>query len=434
MATTTTSSSSSSSTNVQSQLKRSRDTVPPYSLLISDLKHIVEPVIEGGQEAIEDKFVTTGIISHDSPTITMSVPQQGNPPVQAVLKFPVNGTSIVPYCQVAGFGKGEQTVVDTSIRNTYELKPEHFSLNANWTEQHLQPNGSLLQKIRRDLAFDVPHVEAELYKLLVYPTGSFFKPHVDSKKHPRMFGTLVIQIPTLYTGGALKVWHGGAVATITQSCRLPWDRERPEDKTHWAAFFASCKHEFTPVETGCRVCLVYNLLRPEGPVTAPPTTFSDKAVSVINQLATHPDRNDTHIGIFCGHSYAWSSIQGDVPQLNGIDCTLYHAIKRRYKVFVVQVHITRVGDGDGDEADFDTDEIDIIQGGPDEQYSVRWIVDNWELAEFDDREEEGPTGNEGNPCTEWYKHTAIVCDLRGLIPPFNKRQRVEIKPPEQNSG
>ena len=42
--------------------------------------------------------------------------------------------------------------------------------------------------------------EAHPYKLLLYKPGSFFKPHVDGEKMDRMFGTLVLQLPSAYEG------------------------------------------------------------------------------------------------------------------------------------------------------------------------------------------------------------------------------------------
>jgi len=50
-------------------------------------------------------------------------------------------------------------------------------------------------------------VKAELYKLLVYDDGSFFLEHRDTEKSPGMFGTLIVALPSLHTGGELVIRH-----------------------------------------------------------------------------------------------------------------------------------------------------------------------------------------------------------------------------------
>ena len=43
-------------------------------------------------------------------------------------------------------------------------------------------------------------VEAKIYKLLIYKTGGHFKPHTDTEKEKNMFGTLIIQLPSIHKG------------------------------------------------------------------------------------------------------------------------------------------------------------------------------------------------------------------------------------------
>lgn len=50
-------------------------------------------------------------------------------------------------------------------------------------------------------------IQAELYKLLVYDTGSFFISHRDTEKALSMFARLVIVLLSDYEGGELLVRH-----------------------------------------------------------------------------------------------------------------------------------------------------------------------------------------------------------------------------------
>ncbi len=95
---------------------------------------------------------------------------------------------------------------------------------------------------------------AEFYKILVYDEGSFFVSHRDTEKAPGMFATLVIVLPSIYTGGELIVRHKG------QETQLDLYSPEPSVAT-FAAFYADCVHEVRPVTSGCRLTLVYNLLR-----------------------------------------------------------------------------------------------------------------------------------------------------------------------------
>ena len=93
-------------------------------------------------------------------------------------------------CSVAPFGRKDQTIYDTSIRNTLQLEPSQFSFaNPKW-ETTLQ---TMLQNVAAELGITTS-LSCRLYKLLLYETGSFFKPHRDTEKEDRMFATLVVQV------------------------------------------------------------------------------------------------------------------------------------------------------------------------------------------------------------------------------------------------
>ena len=89
-----------------------------------------------------------------------------------------------------------------------------------------------------------------------------------------MFGTLVIQLPSNYSGGQLIVYH--------QSKSMEFDFGGPIGCTdiHYAAFYADCQHEIKPVTEGYRLCLVYNLVyRGSGGCPAP--ADNQKVVSAL---------------------------------------------------------------------------------------------------------------------------------------------------------
>jgi len=86
--------------------------------------------------------------------------------------------AIVEASHEAPFGKGEETLVDTSIRRTWEISSSDFELkNPAW-----QPFvESIVAEVSAGLGLDATGngVTAELYKLLLYEEGAMFKPHQE---------------------------------------------------------------------------------------------------------------------------------------------------------------------------------------------------------------------------------------------------------------
>ena len=48
--------------------------------------------------------------------------------------------------------------------------------------------------------------------MLVYAPGQFFVEHQDSERDDAMIASLVVSLPSSFTGGALEVRHGGETA------------------------------------------------------------------------------------------------------------------------------------------------------------------------------------------------------------------------------
>ena len=107
----------------------------------------------------------------------MSLPSLSiNSAPKSILGLPIGGCQaklIIAASTQAPFGKGEKTVVDTSVRRTWQLSPTQFSINSSrWAEQ-LQ---TLLKKVTNELGCDPNmRVTCELYKLLLCEPGGFFK-------------------------------------------------------------------------------------------------------------------------------------------------------------------------------------------------------------------------------------------------------------------
>ena len=170
------------------------------------------------------------------------------------LSFPVPDAqiaSIVRRAERAPYGRGEETIVDTSVRNVWQIAPGKVKIGGKSWAANFE---SILSKVRAGLGCDEAGVSAELYKLLVYDRGGFFLAHRDTEKTHGMFGTLVVTLPSTYRGGALRIRHAGREVTVDTNAADP-------SELSYVAFYADCEHEALPVRKGNRVCLVYNLIQ-----------------------------------------------------------------------------------------------------------------------------------------------------------------------------
>lgn len=81
---------------------------------------------------------------------------------------------LIEKARQAPYGKGSETFVDTSVRNTWELDASQLDLSPQWA--------STIDKacawVARQLGITAP-VRAELYKMLIYEKGAMFKAHTE---------------------------------------------------------------------------------------------------------------------------------------------------------------------------------------------------------------------------------------------------------------
>ena len=115
-------------------------------------------------------YATGGIWPMPLPSVSVSCIQDG------FLGLPLcdaQAKVIVDSCTLAPFGRGEETIVDINVRRTWQLSPTQFSINNKEWKEQLQ---ALLAKVKADLGCDSNmNVTCELYKLLLYEPGGFFK-------------------------------------------------------------------------------------------------------------------------------------------------------------------------------------------------------------------------------------------------------------------
>lgn len=176
------------------------------------------------------------------------------------LRMPVDPYQAEELCRLARparYGRGEETLLDSRVRDTWEVPKSRVKIDRRRFDRSLQP---VLDGLRADLGLpEGARLRAELHSMLVYAPGQFFLPHQDSEKTNEMVGTLVVTLPGSFQGGALRVEHRGKKRTY---------RGTPKSLS-FVAFYADCLHEVRPVTDGHRIVLTYNLmLQGDGTVDA----------------------------------------------------------------------------------------------------------------------------------------------------------------------
>ncbi|MFO1432107.1 MAG: 2OG-Fe(II) oxygenase [Candidatus Competibacteraceae bacterium] len=224
-------------------------------------------------------FYTTGTIEFFAPHLEV----EGVGPIALPL-LPVQAEQLIAVAEQAPYGRGEETLVDTAVRRTWQIDASRIQIKGRSWAKTLE---AIVAQVATGLGV-TGKVVAELYKLLVYDQGSFFVSHRDTEKAPRMFATLVIVLPSIYSGGELLVRHRDREARLDLHCSEP-------SELAFAAFYADCKHEVLPITSGCRLTLVYNLLRQgKDRLPEPPSYEAEqaRATALLRQWAAAKKRPD----------------------------------------------------------------------------------------------------------------------------------------------
>ncbi|KAM7212024.1 hypothetical protein V8F06_012584 [Rhypophila decipiens] len=328
----------------------------------------------------------------------------------------------------APFGKGSDTVVDTSIRNTWELDASQVQFP---DPRDMARKIQGLCKVVADQMGITSPVSAEFYKMLIYEKGALFKAHTDTEKIPGMFGTMILCLPSPHEGGDLVVKHRGARKVFKTSAG------KSDLIMSMACWYSDVSHEVLPVTSGYRWVLTYNLAIP--PSLERPTADLSRAITrdlrhTLRrwiQKAASPDFNPQtdhgRLGYELEHEYTEANLS--LRALKGTDllraqCLKELATELGLEVFLAMIkkeeegivksdswwmrdnHKARWFDSDSDEESMhDLDEMAV------EGLENDWVKDGERLDNFTSHGEEGYSGYMGNSAptaTHWYCQTVAL--------------------------
>lgn len=225
--------------------------------------------------------------------------------------FPINqiqAKALIEVAHKAPFGKGDSTIYDDKVRSAWEIDASKLSFNNPDWEKFLN---KAINKVKTDLGLEDYTVSAHIYKLLIYQQGDFFLPHKDTEKEKGMFGTMIIGLPSQYTGGELEI-HFEGVTAIADFAQNP----NPYS-INYAAFYADCDHEVKPLRSGYRVCLAYNLVQEKAAKKIAVQSIQSHAAELAKILIKHQTvQNAQPCIILLGHQYTPENFGQDSLKLN----------------------------------------------------------------------------------------------------------------------
>ncbi|KUI55593.1 hypothetical protein VP1G_02971 [Cytospora mali] len=290
----------------------------------------------------------------------------------------------------APFGRGDETVVDSSVRLTWELNHDEFRItNTAWS--------GFLDTIKQDAAHNLglspADINVEPYKLLLYEKGSFFKRHKDSEKAPGMIGSLIICLPSKHEGGDVYLSHAGKDHMYSTAPSSAFDLTA-------LAWYSDVTHEVKEVTEGHRLVLTYNIVQRAGAGKSA-GFFVQQQTQVKERIARWPREfpDLSRLVYFFDHQYSQTSLSPD--NLKGRDRAVFDVLQQLCSEAGFYLLL-----GNKIASDLDTSKKDIIGSDPYRNRSA-------------DSEDEGEfTGNESTPTLFRYHNSVMVLVTRNKLQDF----------------
>ncbi|KAL0568271.1 hypothetical protein V5O48_013714 [Marasmius crinis-equi] len=150
------------------------------------------------------------------------------------------------------FAQGERTGVGRKpIGDTWEVDASKVHFEQTGWKAFM---GRVVSEVCRVLGVNeqVSKPRCKLYKLLVHGTGSRILSDVDTEKTKGMFASIIVVLPSQFTGGDAHISHGGLKSVFNTS-------GPSATKTTVLSWYTDVTPEMEPIRSGYRLALSYNL-------------------------------------------------------------------------------------------------------------------------------------------------------------------------------
>ncbi|KAK5705274.1 hypothetical protein LTR97_002392 [Elasticomyces elasticus] len=316
-------------------------------------------------------------------------------PLMLPLSHP-DAQRIIAASHPAPFGRGNETIIDQSVRKTWELNCDQLNI-------HNPAFQTYIANALRDSC-----------------KGLGLESHVGvTEKAPGMFGTMIISLPSCHEGGTIELSHSGMVKQFSTSRQAG---------ASTAAWYSDVRHEIKPVTSGFRLVLTFNLVQAAALGQSYASGFAlrypilEEAASISLQTLKADDlakaqalqhfATENQLVLYlasCEKEVSGDAEADDYEEYRGnkrrrwgwdeddygARTTDYHEITNEMESSIT---LQRLVDVHGTELarDIVISEEDFLQDDP------------YEDRDPTAHEYEGYTGNAGATATHWYRDTVIV--------------------------
>lgn len=168
----------------------------------------------------------------------------------------------------------------------------------------------------------------------------------STEKTPGMFATIIIILPSKFTGGSLRLSHAKNKALVDASTHSSF-------ATHVTAWYTDVYHSVNKVQSGYRLALSYNLVHTSAPSLKPTLTYLSVEAQELRHILLswkqkeYPDK----LLYLLEHEYSEYNLQAS--SLKGEDAARVAYLRAvaeplRFRLCLVTVELHESGQGDDD--------------------------------------------------------------------------------------
>ncbi|KAF8632785.1 hypothetical protein AX15_001685 [Amanita polypyramis BW_CC] len=255
-------------------------------------------------------------------------------------------------------GEDGRIIINEKVRGGWEIDATHVTLENPFWQGFVQ--GLALSACRN---LGVPNYDrlprCKLYKLLLYETGSCFPPCKDSQKEKGMFATMIVLLPSWYTGGEVHLTHASRTHVIDFSAPSFTDMAV-------LAWYMDILHEMKPVKSGYRLALSYNIIHTSRSMPLPAVPTNKSIITELKRILhkwreekySKPEHLD-YVGYLTWEQYSEEELKKGAASMEGEDAQRVAFLRAATEELEFEVcfanieyHVTGYIDEDEDSLDY----------------------------------------------------------------------------------
>ena len=240
------------------------------------------------------------------------------------------------------------SICEQTNKQIFELSPQQVELtNPKWNTQFK----IFLERICPDLGCLFANIDVHFTKLQIHAAGARFSKHKLNEDEKNLFARLVVQLPSIYTGGEYIVYNN--VNSCQRTLDFGCESGDASYSIQYAAYFTDLEHEMLEITNGYRAVLVYSLYWKELPVISNGNRLK---VNGMYKLFQQMDISNRHIAISLSLDYKPSSFKNEhaMSVLKTVDKVRFDLLKNannllkeeeKFSFFIVHAVLITENDG-----------------------------------------------------------------------------------------